>query len=144
MHLASLTAPGGASTWPLYSVVAHAGRFGVVLAKRPDAAVVALVQRQHEPQHRSDVRVDEISDLIAMALPGGSYLIRTAKTLRWPQGVVVGACTPSVKRDIVQAMRREAEAAKLEDKYRHSEVRTQTFGGVLGNGSRRVAPHIGG
>lgn len=118
MHAASLGAPEGARVWPLFSVVAHAGAFAVTVAHRDGAAVVVPIQRRHEPAHRSDVALDDIGDLYAMALPGGFYLIRTGRPYRLAQGVVVGHCPPAIRRQIVDALRREAEAVRLETKYR--------------------------
>ena len=99
----------------VYSVVLHAGRFGVVLDLEP--LTVALIHRRYEPRDRGDVRLDQISDLAAMALPGGSYLIRTTDPVRWPSGVVVGMCGPSMRREIERAIRQSAESSFYECKY---------------------------
>ena len=111
----------GAFACPLYSVVAHAGSFGVVLGHNGGVPIVALIQHQYEPKHRSDIQISEINDLDAMALPGGHYLIRTAKTTRWPSHVVVGMCPAKVRRDIDRAIKCEVESRQLEEKYKKAK-----------------------
>jgi hypothetical protein len=91
-----------------------------VVSRAKGRAWVAAIQHQFEPRDRSDVLVDEISDLAAMALPGGRYLIRTARARSWTSGVVVGRCTPIVAKAISAALKREVEACAHEGKWREA------------------------
>ena len=121
MNLAHL-APGGAGVWPLFAVVASGGGFAVVLGHAEGAAVVAAITHKRSPAHRSDVQVDDIADLVAMALPGGTYLIRTANRYRQTTGVVVGTCPLSICQAIARAAKHEADGRAMEAKYREATI----------------------
>lgn len=115
MHVATSAV---AEVWPVFAVVAHGDTRSVVLGHKDGAAIVAKIVLKRVPAHRSDASVSELSDLDAMALPGGTYLIRTAQNYRQTAGIQLGTCPPRVVRSIQDALLRERDGLAMEAKYR--------------------------
>jgi len=121
--------------------VAH----GAVVLVGHDRAVVwgrALlpVRGQSLPLLRSDVRVTDWSDLAAMGLPGGCWLIRCGSAVAGGGSLTrLGQCPPGVMARIERSIRREAEARAGEGSLERKEgVSAKSAGAILAAGARNA------